>query len=45
MKAGAQADPIIASFGELKVDSVPLTEIIKHRKQASELAEKVGFDG
>lgn len=45
VKAGAEADPIIASFGELKVDSVPLTEIVKHRKQASELAEKVGFDG
>lgn len=44
VKAGAQIDPIIASFGELKIDSVPLAEIVKHRKQASELAEKVGFD-
>ncbi|YBV96699.1 Fe(3+) ABC transporter substrate-binding protein [Phyllobacteriaceae bacterium JZ32] len=44
VKAGAPIDPIIASFGELKVDPVPLTEIAKHRKQASELAEKVGFD-
>ncbi|RWK80968.1 MAG: Fe(3+) ABC transporter substrate-binding protein [Mesorhizobium sp.] len=44
VKAGAPIDPIIASFGELKVDPVPMTEIVKHRKQASELAEKVGFD-
>ena len=44
VKAGAPIDPIIASFGELKIDRVPLTEIVKYRKQASELAEKVGFD-
>ncbi|WP_407866017.1 Fe(3+) ABC transporter substrate-binding protein [Phyllobacterium phragmitis] len=44
VKAGAPIDPIIASFGELKVDPVPLTEIAGYRKQASELAEKVGFD-
>lgn len=44
VKAGAPIDPIIASFSELKADPVPLTEIAKHRKQASELAEKVGFD-
>jgi iron(III) transport system substrate-binding protein len=44
IKAGAAIDPIIASFGELKVDPVRLTEIVKLRKQASELAEKVGFD-
>ncbi|WP_407692066.1 Fe(3+) ABC transporter substrate-binding protein [Rhizobium gallicum] len=44
IKAGAAIDPIIASFGGLKVDPVRLTEIVKLRKQASELAEKVGFD-
>jgi len=44
VKAGAPIDPIIASFGELKIDRVPLSEIVKFRKQASELAEKVGFD-
>ncbi|WP_245581957.1 Fe(3+) ABC transporter substrate-binding protein [Phyllobacterium phragmitis] len=44
VKAGAPIDPIIASFGELKVDPVPLTAIAGHRKEASELAEKVGFD-
>ena len=44
VKAGIAADPLIASLGTLKIDDKPLTEIIENRKQASELAEKVGFD-
>ncbi|MGF9564247.1 Fe(3+) ABC transporter substrate-binding protein [Neorhizobium sp. JUb45] len=44
VKAGAAVDPIIASFGTLKVDNKPLSEIVSHRKQASELVDKVGFD-
>lgn len=44
VKPGAAIDPIIASFGELKVDPVPLTEIVTHRKEASELVDRVGFD-
>ncbi|ANP90343.1 iron ABC transporter substrate-binding protein (plasmid) [Rhizobium leguminosarum] len=44
VKAGVAADPIIASFGELKIDSKPLSEIVSHRKQASVLVDKVGFD-
>jgi iron(III) transport system substrate-binding protein len=44
VKAGIAADPIIASFGELTVDKTPLSEIIKHRKAASQLVDKVGFD-
>ncbi|MBY5786056.1 Fe(3+) ABC transporter substrate-binding protein [Rhizobium leguminosarum] len=44
VKAGVATDPIIASFGELKIDSKPLSEIVSHRKQASELVDKVGFD-
>lgn len=44
VKAGAAVDPIIASFGELKIDNKPLSEIVSHRKQASELVDKVGFD-
>lgn len=44
VKPGAAIDPIIASFGELKVDPVPLTEIVKNRKEASELVDRVGFD-
>lgn len=44
VKSGAPLDPIVESFGELKIDSVPLSEIVSHRKQASELVDKVGFD-
>jgi len=44
VKAGAAIDPIIASFGQLKIDTKPLSEIVSHRKQASELVDKVGFD-
>ncbi|MDS9469953.1 Fe(3+) ABC transporter substrate-binding protein [Paracoccus sp. MBLB3053] len=44
VKPGAAIDPIVASFGELSVDPAPLTEIVTHRKEASELVDKVGFD-
>jgi len=44
VKAGAGLDPIVASFGDLKIDNKPLSEIVGHRKQASELVDKVGFD-
>ena len=44
VKAGAPLDPIVKSFGELTIDKTPLTEIVSHRKQASELVDKVGFD-
>ncbi|NGM88014.1 Fe(3+) ABC transporter substrate-binding protein [Parapusillimonas sp. SGNA-6] len=44
VKAGVKLDPVVASFGELVVDPLPLTEIAKHRKQASELVDKVGFN-
>lgn len=44
VKAGVELDEVVASFGELTVDPLALTEIAKHRKQASELVDKVGFD-
>ncbi|CAK7015238.1 MAG: Iron uptake protein A1 [Saezia sanguinis] len=44
VKAGVATDPIINELGVLKVDPMPLTEIAQHRKQASELVDKVGFD-
>ena len=44
VKAGVALDPVVASFGTMKVDALPLTEIAKHRKQASELVDRVGFD-
>jgi iron(III) transport system substrate-binding protein len=42
--AGAPVDPIIAELGELKIDPLPLVEIAKHRVEASQLVDKVGFD-
>jgi iron(III) transport system substrate-binding protein len=42
--AGAQVDPIIAALGALKVHPMPIGEVVRHRKQASELVDKVGFD-
>jgi iron(III) transport system substrate-binding protein len=44
VKAGAELDPIIADLGKLTVDTTPLAEISKHRKAASLLVDKVGFD-
>lgn len=44
VREGVTLDPVVASFGPLVVDPLPLTEIAKHRKQASELVDKVGFN-
>ena len=42
--AAAEVDPIIGALGPLKVDPIPLVDIAKNRKRASELIDKVGFD-
>lgn len=44
VKVGVAADPLIAEFGTLKPDNIPLTKSAGFRKKASELADKVGFD-
>ncbi len=44
VKPGVAADEIIAGLGPLNIDPMHLSEIAKHRKQASELVDKVGFD-
>lgn len=45
VRKGVELDPIIRdSIGELNVDPLPLTDIVKYRKQASQLVDKVGFD-
>jgi len=44
VKAGVELDPVVASFGTMKIDALPLTEVARHRRQASELVDKVGFD-
>ncbi len=44
VKAGVELDPVVASFGPMTVDPLPLAEVVANRKQASELVDKVGFD-
>ena len=44
VKPGVEANVIIAELGILVPDTMPLTEIASHRKAASELVDKVGFD-
>jgi iron(III) transport system substrate-binding protein len=45
VRAGVTLDPVIAAaVGTLKADSLSLTEMAKHRKQASVLVDKLGFD-
>lgn len=44
VRSGTEIDPIIASVGELSIDPVPLTDIVKNRTEASELVDRVGFD-
>lgn len=36
--------PVVRSWGTLKADQLPLDNIAKYRKRASELVDKVGFD-
>jgi len=44
VRNGAAVEPIIASFGTLKPDSLDVVAIAKNRKLASILVDKVGFD-
>lgn len=40
----AEPDPITAAYGTLQPDALPLTEIARHRRTASLMAERIGFD-
>ena len=44
VKASAAAHPIIGALGTLKVDSLQMAEIARHRDTASKLVDKVGLD-
>ena len=44
VKAGVELDPVVASFGTLASDPLPLQEIVAQRRKASELVDRVGFD-
>ena len=44
VRQGATIHPVIAALGPLKIDSVQLADIARHRVAASKLIDKVGFD-
>ncbi len=44
VKAGVEVSDTVKSFGEIKPDTLPLAEIAKHRKAASEMVDRVGLD-
>ena len=44
VKAGIQLDETVASFGQLNPDALAIASIAKHRKAASQLVDKTGFD-
>jgi len=44
VRAGIAINPIIASYGALKADALPLARIAQNKKAASTLVDKVGFN-
>lgn len=44
VKPGVMPNEIIAAIGTLEPDSLTLEEIASHRKEATDLVDKVGFD-
>ena len=44
VKAGVATDPLIEALGEFRADSLSLSEIARHRKAASQLVDRVGFE-
>ena len=44
VKAGIKTHPLVESWGAFKADGLSLEDIARHRKAASKLVDKVGFD-
>ena len=44
VEPGLEPNEIVKSFGELKADTLPLADIAKNRKAASEMVDRVGLD-
>jgi iron(III) transport system substrate-binding protein len=44
VEPGLEPSPVVKEFGELKADTLPLEEIAKNRKAASEMVDRVGLD-
>jgi iron(III) transport system substrate-binding protein len=44
VKAGIKVNDIVAGYGPLKPDGLPLAKIAEYKKAAANLVDKVGFD-
>ncbi len=44
VKPGVTASNLVMSWGKINPDSISLSEVAKHRKAASQLVDKVGFN-
>jgi len=44
LQPGVEPDDLVKSWGALKPDPLPLADIAKHRKAASEMADRIGFN-
>lgn len=44
VKPGVEIDPLVAAWGDFKPDDVALSEVAKHRAEASKLVDKVRFN-
>lgn len=44
VKKGVELHPLVAGWGAFKADAINLVEIARHRKTASRLVDKTGFD-
>jgi iron(III) transport system substrate-binding protein len=44
LRSGVAINPIIAGYGTLKADPLPLSKIAEQKKAAAALVDKVGFD-
>ena len=44
LKPGVNADAVVSSWGNLNSDKLPLADVAKLRKAASEMVDRVGFD-
>ncbi|MEP9396918.1 Fe(3+) ABC transporter substrate-binding protein [Mesorhizobium sp. KR2-14] len=44
VEPGLEPSPVVKEFGQLNADTLPLVEIAKNRKAASEMVDRVGLD-
>lgn len=44
VKPGVKVSAVVEAFGPMKVDPMPIADVAKYRKQASELVDKVRFN-